>query len=217
MKYSYPAAAAVFFAAAGAAGWGLDGRAAALLGDAPGNPENMAQWGARGLSLRKAAADMKWMEIIQHCGESLYHRDHGKVLAKLADEAVGFDPRFTYVHKFTGAMLMWPCRNPRAAVSLLEKGIRDNPSETGLKLYLAAFTYSRLENLRGEVGMLERLAVAPDAPPVVQKILANVYEKQGRPDKAAAMWRYLAKYSADGDISNWAKGKLERHGMTVPQ
>ena len=178
-------------------------------------PRTLSEWLAQGFSIRKASADKVWMDILQHCGDNLFRLDRGKQLVHLANKATDLDPRFIYIYQFSGSMLMWQCNRTNEAIDLLNKGIRKNPSENRLKLYLAAFTYYRLSDLGGQVRILEELANMPDAPPMLYRILANVYSKQGKFQKAAQMWAYIADHSDDSSDREWARGKLAKHGLKV--
>jgi len=176
-------------------------------------PRTLNEWLAKGFSVRKASADQAFMDILQYCGDRAFYLDHGEKLVRMAGNATDLDPRFTYVYLFSGAMLMWQCNRTRDAVELLKKGIRNNPADKRLKLYLAAFTYYRLKDLGSQVRALEELTSLPDPPPMLYRILANVYLKQGKLGEAAKLWFVIAEHSDDWVDREWAKGKLAKYGL----
>ena len=106
-------------------------------------------------------------------------------------------------------MLMWECNRPRQAVQLVKKGLAFNPTNTKLKLYLAAFTYSETNKLESEISVLEKLAVEPDAPFMIRRILANLYIKLGRLRYAAAICRLVQETSGHPGERRWAAVKLK--------
>lgn len=163
-------------------------------------------WGC----LRKASADRGWIAVLQYCGDTPFYVEKGKRLPALAGGATDDDPAFVNVYLYASAMLFWTCDRPRDAVALLEKGIAYNPAQARLQQYLAAFVYSRQQNLAGEVAALERVAEEPGAPFIVRRILANTYQKQGRMDMARAIWREVLATSEAPDERRWAQGKLQR-------
>jgi tetratricopeptide (TPR) repeat protein len=176
-------------------------------------PRTLAGWLARGFSVRKAGADKAWMDILQYCGDSSFYLDKGGKLFGLAEKAVDLDPCFVYVYSFSCSMLMWQCNRPNEAVELLNRGIRNNPGDKWLKLYLAAFTYKRLNDLGSQVKVLEELVNLPSPPPMLYRILANVYSKQGKFKQAAKLWVFIADYSPDGADREWARGKMAKFGV----
>jgi len=215
MKYKYPITAVLLLGASFIPGNRLAGMSGSLNigGNLP--PRSMNEILAQGFSVRKSSADKAWMDILQYCGGREFYLDRGQKLVRLANLATDLDPRFVYVYQFSGSMLMWQCNRPREAVDLLKKGIRNNPSERRLQLYLAAFTYYRLKDLSAQIATLEELVAMPDAPPMLYRILANVYMKRGDLQQAAKMWVFIAERSDDWSDREWAKGKLARYGIRV--
>ena len=211
VRFREPALAALLFGGSLYFGAGISGKAAELRGDGPSMPKTLAEWIGRVFSLRKAGADKYWIDILQYCGGRAFSLDRGDGLVKLSSMATDLDPRFRYVYVFSGSMLMWHCRRPVEAAELLRKGIANNPDDAKLKLYLAAFTYSRLNDLARQVVVLEELAMSPGTPPMLYRMLANVYMKQGRRGQALKMWVFIAEHSEDWLDREWAKGKLAKY------
>lgn len=184
--------------------------AAARLPDA-GNGGSLENRLAGGLAIRKTAADWKWIEILQYCGDASFSIDRGSKLSGMAARLADLDPKFVQGFMFNGTMLMWQCGRPVEAAGLLERGIAFNPEEKRLQLYLAAFTYSRMNDLAREIAALERLAFAPDAPFMLLRILSNAYAKNGSIRHAAAICRYVLETSRDPEERRWAEAKIARY------
>jgi len=165
------------------------------------------------LSLRRSAADRMWIDTLQYCGDVSFVIDRGRRLFRLSNATTDLDPGFEEAYAFGAAMLMWQCDRPEEAAALLRKGIAYNPGAVKLKYYLAAFTFSRLKDLAREIGVLEVLVRDPGAPFVLRRILANAYEKQGRPDRAAAIWRLIWLTDRNPSERRWVAAKCARYGI----
>lgn len=168
---------------------------------------------AEGLAIRKVAADKQWIEILQYCGDISFLLDRGEKLYAKADRATDMDPKFVHCYKFCGSMLMWQCDRPVEAAGVLKKGIAFNPEDDWLKLYLAAITYRRMSDLASEIAVLEQLAVLPNAPFMLRRILAHAYAKQGRIWHAAAICKLVLKTSAEPRERRWAAAKLALYSL----
>lgn len=171
--------------------------------------DRVAAW----FSARRVAADFIWIDLLQYCADARFILDRGARLPGLARRATQLDPGFAQVYMYAGSALMWQCNRPGDAAALLERGIAANPGDNRLKYYLAAFTYRRLNDIGGEVGVLERLAFASDAPIILRRILANAYERQHDLTRAAAIWRLIHAQGLDPAERRWADGKLARYGV----
>ena len=205
----YKAAAAVLLALSMPSGNRLAEKAAALRLPIAGAETSAAGRIAEGLSLRKVAADWEWFRILQYCADVSFRLTRGAELFERVDRVTDFDPTFTHCFMFGGAMLMWECNRPNQAVELIKKGIAFNPEHAKLKLYLAAFIYSRMNDLKREIAVLDRLAYAPGAPFMLRRILANAYIKQGRLRHAAAICRLVLKFPGHPGERRWAAVKLK--------
>ncbi len=162
--------------------------------------------------MRRVAADFIYMELLQYIGGKENYLDRCDRLVQLTNWAIDIDPCFNYIYMFSSGMLMWDCNRPKDALPILEKGIERNPADQRMKLYLAAFTYYRLNDLSGQVKALETLALTPGVPSMVVRILANVYAKQGRIDRAIRIWRYMVRWADNEEDRRWAAARLMRYG-----
>ncbi len=162
-------------------------------------------------SVRRFAALRSWIDTLQYCGDVSFVIERGRRLLRMSGETTDLDPRFEQAYAYGGAMLMWQCKRPEEAATLLRKGIAYNPGAVQLKYYLAAFTYNQAKDLAREVAVLETLAAEPSAPFILRRILANLYEKQGRIDRAAAIWGLVLLTSGNPDERRWAGVKCAKH------
>ena len=172
-------------------------------------------WIGRFFSVRRVMADLRWLDILQYTGDSLYHMDKGHALVDLAGRLTDLDPHFVRPYAFAGALLYWQCDRPVEAADLIRKGIEANPEEAKLKLYLAAFTFSRVEVLKDQVRYLEELADDPDASPIVRRILAHTYARAGDFRRAVAVARLVLDGTTDPAEKRWAQSAMRRYTARI--
>lgn len=204
--------AAACLAALIVVGRGLEGRHAALRLPSIKGPHSLGFLAAEWFGLRKVMADKRWFDTLQYAADYGYMADDCSRLYSLADAGTDFDPHFIDFYSFGGAMLMWNCRQPETAARVLRKGIEFNPDFQRFKLYLAAFAYRQDRELAAETKILEQLAFSPGAPPMLRRILANLYIKTGRDAHAAAICHLILKISLDVGERRWAASLLQRLG-----
>jgi hypothetical protein len=208
------ALAAAALAAVGFAGSAVGARSASLRVATWPEP-SVEGWVARFLSIRKAMADLRWLDILQYAGDSRYYEDGGKGLVALANRTADLDPHFIRPYAFAGSMLYWQCDRPVEAVELVRRGILANPREGKLELYLAAFTYGKLDKLKGRVGYLAELADDPDSSPIVRRILAHTLARNGDYARAAAVVRAVLAATGDPAERRWAEDALRRYSSRM--
>jgi len=206
-------AAVALLAASIPLGTRVDGMTESLRLPWAGPQRSLATRMAEGLKIRKAAADMLWIDILQYCGDISFVLDHGAKMPALSWSLTDLDPLFTQGYMFCGPMLMWNCAMPGKAALLLRKGINYNPEEHRLQLYLAAFTYSG--NLESEIAVLEKLAFTADAPFMLRRILSNAYAKQGKLKHAAAICRLVLETSESPEERRWAEFKIDKYSRQL--
>lgn len=217
-------AAAAVVAGLLAAGRPLERRAQALRLPPGGAGTPLMARLSEGFSLRRAAGDRAWIDLLIYAGDTEFILDRGARLTELSVRATDHDPSFRDVYLFGGSMLMWQCDRPEEAAALLRRGIAALPSDPRLKMYLAAFTYSRLNDLAGEIGTLEQLAFEPGSPFILKRILANAWEaraKQSRSEaerrramgRAIAIWGHVWATSGSEEERRWVAAKCAKIGL----
>jgi hypothetical protein len=207
------AAAAVMLAASIPLGDRVDGMAGSLKLPVTGPGRSLTARIAEGLEVRKASADMLWINILQYCGDMSFYLDHGAKLPEMAGSLTDLDPAFVPGYMFCGPMLMWNCSMPQKAAALLRKGIKYNPEEQRLQLYLAAFAYKN--DIESEIAILEKLAFAADAPFMLRRILSNAYARQGKIKHAAAICRLVLETTDNAEERRWAELKIDKYSRQL--
>lgn len=158
-------------------------------------------------------ADLYWMRAIQYFGnKSIASREAGsktpdmKLLYPLLDVATTLDPRNIQAHRFGGFFLFYS-KERQGAFSLLEKGLRNNP--TNLRLYqdLAFFHWND-----GDCEEASRLyrqgATLPRAPVWMKKMGALVLADCGRRDLAVEQLEAMLATTEDPRIRKEIEERL---------
>ena len=110
------------------------------------------------------------------------------------------DPFFSYAYLYGAGALAWNLNRPDEAAKLLEAGISSmekfSPEITKdihqpfwqYHLYLSAIIYSNSGQFTEMTALLETAVKQPECPNMVKAILANIYQKNGQPQKALKLW-----------------------------
>lgn len=145
-----------------------------------------------GLGFKEALSDLFFLQVIQHFGgrgrtkEERYKRSYPllRAMGKLS-------PHFVAGYSF-GALVMEDAGYVNEAISFLDEGIRNNPYAFELRLYrdfmLRLFkTYEYEKAIEG----IKQAIALEDYPPILERILAFAYEKNGQLKKSILQWRYV--------------------------
>jgi len=110
------------------------------------------------------------------------------------------DPFFSHVYLYGAGALAWNQNRPDEAIKLLEDGISSiekySPSISKdihqpfwqYHLYLSAIIYSKSGKYNEMTALLETAVRQPECPNMVKAILANIYQKNGKPRDALRLW-----------------------------
>ena len=169
------------------------------------------------------AADWYWLNALQYVGRKIEEQAHTNrlgfaqavqldrikavdpaVLVRLFDMITTLDPRFTAVYEFAAVVL--PAVDVQAAITLLEKGIRENPTEWYLHQQLAYIYWQRGDNLAAADAFRRgaRMTKARWMEYMAEKMEA----KADDPDVARAMYARMYEQAQDDQIKQWAQGRL---------
>jgi len=211
-----------FGAAVGMAGV-LDARRPALPAIADEAPY-VAPATARRLTLgfEGLAADWYWLNALQYIGRKIEAQTRAggaeaaaapldrikavnpQVLVRFFDMITTLDPRFTAVYEFAAVVL--PAVDVQAAITLLEKGIRENPTEWYLHQQLAYIYWQRGDNLAA--GDAFRRGARMTTARWMEHMAENVEAKGDDPQVARAMYARMYEQAQDDQVKEWARGRL---------
>ena len=150
-------------------------------------------------------ADVYWTRVVQYFGSR--HAANSmeyKLLYPLLDIATTLDPRLIPAYDFGSVFLAQKAPqgagDPRAAVRLLERGIRQNPREWRLYQDLGFIYYVELKDYIAAGKAFQQGAMIPGAHPFLQVIAARTLQHGGDYQTSELLWRSVYESSNDASI-----------------
>jgi tetratricopeptide (TPR) repeat protein len=168
------------------------------------------------LGFNGLAADWYWLRSIQYVGRKALAAGRGvnlddlgalglNNLGQMLDHATTLDPRFLAAYEF-GAVVL-PSVDQNAAVRLLEKGVRENPSEW--RLYHSLGYIHWQEGRYREAGEAYAAGARVAGAPAWMRVLsAQMAANGGSRAVAREMYRRLYEESSDAQIRTLAATRL---------
>jgi len=169
------------------------------------------------------AADWYWLSSLQYIGRKIEEQMRTsrvdlleavqldrikavdpRVLVRFFDMITTLDPRFTAVYEFAAVVL--PPVDVDAAIALLEKGIRENPSEWYLHQQLAYIFWQRGDNLAAADAF--RRGARMTTARWMEHMAAQIEAKGDDPQVARAMYTRMYEQAQDEQVKAWARGRL---------
>ena len=169
------------------------------------------------------AADWYWLNALQYIGRKIEEQARtsrldlaqavqldrikavdAAVLVRLFDMITTLDPRFTAVYEFAAVVL--PAVDVRAAIALLEKGIRENPAEWFLHQQLAYIYWQRGDNLAAADAF--RRGARMTTARWMEHMAERVEAKGDDPRVARAMYARMYEQAQDDQVKEWARRRL---------
>ena len=162
-------------------------------------------------------ADWYWILSLQYLGGKFMERgnediDIGdlrslnpRLLYPYLDNATDLDPKFYAAYSY-GAIVL-PAIDTEKAISLAEKGIRNNPDKWRLHQYLG-YIHWRQKNYEKAAETYDAGARVPGSPPFMREMAAAMRARGGSRDVARAMYRQLLTESEDEQSKRNAQLRL---------
>ncbi len=156
------------------------------------------------VGVRRFVADMLWLDLLQYYGD-LSNRKEGyrQYYSKLV-MITAMDPHFVYAYINGGAVLVWNLNRIPEGVALMEEGLRENPSANRLALLLAALAFQKTHELKKLIPILEDIVRWPDHPPILERMLGFILEKEHKWQEAYLHWGWVIENTKDLSIKNTA-------------
>jgi len=166
---------------------------------------------ATSLGCEEIIADFLFLQAIQYFGDWKLKKEEKfkkvfpvlKVMGKLA-------PHFIPGYSF-GALVLDELGYVDEAIEFLNEGIKNNPKAFELYLY-RDFTirlFKTKEYKKAIEGIKAALKIE-GYPPILERILAYAYEKDGQIDKAISWWKKIYNSTDDPHIKEICKRHIER-------
>lgn len=148
---------------------------------------------------------------MEHVEKSWGGGSYGQ-LGPRAERILDIDPGFTYVAIYASGALAFNLNRPDDALAVLRYALARQPDSLELKEYVAAIGFHRHGNREEVARILEPMLSQPDCPTMIKSIMASLYLKMGRRDKAVALYRDILETSRDAGYRNLARRMLAALG-----
>jgi len=155
-------------------------------------------------------ADIYWMRVVQYFG-SKHQRDsiEYKALAPLLDITTTLDPNLVIAYEWGSTFLQQPppsgAGDDEAAIELVKKGIRNNPTDWHLYFTLGFIQYLGRHDYLAAAKAFEDGSKVPNAHPWLKVMAAKMLTDAGSLDTARYMWQNIYNESADKNLKQNAE------------
>jgi len=159
-------------------------------------------------------ADVYWTRAVQYFGER-YHNKSTRydLLAPLLDITTDLDPHLIVAYEtgsiFLSQRMPLGAGQPDQAVSLLEKGIRENPDYWHLYFTLGFVHYVDRKDYKAAQEAFDTGSKLPGAYVWMKVMAARMAERGGDISTAIALWRHILDSNTDKTIRETAAMHLD--------
>lgn len=168
------------------------------------------------LGFRALMADFEYIYFLQYYGNPENIKTRYKELYSIFDSITDIDPNFIFTYTYGGAILAFDRNIKRynEAISLINKGLKYNPTFWKLRLYLGAIVYKEVEDKEKYVSFLEEALKFDDHPAIIERILGHIYEQYKSPDEVVLYWIKIYKITKDKETRQHAYNKIMQYIQT---
>jgi hypothetical protein len=150
-------------------------------------------------------ADLYWLRTVQYYGgQRLWGGGRYELLAPLVDIVTDLDPRLEIAYRY-GAIFL--CEKPpvgagecERGISLLEKGVRNNPLNWRLRQDLGFFRFTFLDDAKRGAEILQEAARLPGAPFWLDALAAQILYKGGDRETSRRIWKGMYDQAEEGPM-----------------
>ena len=169
-------------------------------------------------------ADIYWMRVVQYLGGK--HAEDAtqmKALAPLLDIATTLDPNLIVAYEWGSTFLDQPppvgAGDEKAAIALVQKGIRNNPDNWHLYFTLGFIQYLGRHDYLAAAQSFEQGSRLPHANPILKILAAKMMTDARSTETARYMWQSIYDESNDKQVKNNAQLHLDslRVDVEVPK
>ena len=158
------------------------------------------------LGFHGMAADAVWLLTIQYIGGHLTSDRRFPELNRLVETVVALDPHFVDAYTLGALFLNYSAGDIAGAISLLERGARNNPTRWEPPHDLARTYYLDLKDYPKALHWFEVTNRLPGRPHYVPRFIARLYAATGHRETALELWRAMR----DSATSDWVREIAER-------
>lgn len=155
-------------------------------------------------------ADVYWTRAVQYFGSKhLRHSMRYDLLYPLLDITTDLDPHIIVAYEYGSIFLSQQpphgAGQPDKAVSLIEKGIRENPGYWRLYFTLGFVHYIDRHDPKAAREAFEKGSEIPGALPWMKIMAARMAERSKDISTAQALWQAVLETTTDKDVKNTAR------------
>lgn len=151
------------------------------------------------LGMRRVAADLALIRLIIYYGTREGDDDghgHGEEgghheLLPRGMAVLDADPSFTYPALYTAGALAFNLQRPDEAIRMLEYALARDPRNAQLQAYLAAVGFHKKGDRKSVIALLEPMLDYEDCPAMIKHLMAVLYKRERRFDRARALYTEL--------------------------
>jgi len=137
------------------------------------------------------AADLVWVRAIQYFGQHRLTDLKFEHLSHILDILTTLDPQFVHAYTFGSLVLIDYAGGRDEALSLLKKGMEENPLQWEIPFTAGFIHYIFLRQFQTAGDYFLRAAKLPEAPQSCLRFAGYVYGKAGERDVALRLWNEL--------------------------
>lgn len=137
------------------------------------------------------AADLVWLRAVQYFGQHRMTDLKFEYLGHILDILTTLDPQFIHAYTFGALLLTHAAKEPDRAMELLQKGMRENPSDWRLPYITGFIHYVFLRDLRKAGEYFLKASRLPRASEKCLRFASFVYERAGEREVALRLWTEL--------------------------
>lgn len=148
------------------------------------------------------AADFVWLRAIQYYGEHRLTDLRFEYLGHIFDVLTTLDPRFVNAYTFGSLLLADDANEPERAITLLDKGMRNNPHDWRIPFTKGFIYYVFLRDFF-KAGKYFRMSSGLEgAPDMAGRFASYAFQKGGDRVTAVNLWAELYQRSKN-EIERW--------------
>ena len=146
----------------------------------------------------RVGADLAYVDCLQYVGNLRNANDnHYQKTLALYREVLWLDPVFRDAVREGISLLGWVAERPAEAETLARAAMAVDPKEERYGAYLAALGYKKKLDPLGVIEALLPEVRRPDAPPMLVRMVGNLYLRQKMWPQAFRYWMWVAGSTQD--------------------
>jgi len=182
------------------------------------------------LGMRRLAADLALIRLLVYYGtpeepqeapeprpHEPFHPEHPErywaggrypELGPRALRILDIDPFFSYAALYSAGALAFNVGRPEEALDLLRYALSRDPANVQYQATAAAIGFYRKGESESVIRLLGPLVESPDCPTMIKNMVAFLYKRSGRREKAIRLYREILEVSRDPGYREIARRNL---------